>query len=513
MTPSSAAAERAIAGTSVTIQLPTIQPKGVPIDWASSPNLLSAATLSASGTIGRKTFGPIALSAAQHGCQSTVAGLACSVTFSAAAGRNVPLHVSTYAGSNTRTSLATGTTYFNVFANQNNVIKPTMYGIAQNFGIRAQTDTLTQGFAARDQLRVYGIDAAKRPIPSSAIVNPSGVFVGRRLSIEYAGVVDQAPRQHPCCGNIATFTYNGLNAGAETLTVRVKGYPAASTTLDVVSGSTTPATLLTTGALPKSPPADGPLPVIAEFALNASGNVAPARTFIPPVGGSYPAFGEDLQGDFWVAGTHLTNLGTVLGTITLPEFNWNVAADSKGNFYVFSSSATCTIVEYPAGHYGHPKPVREIDLGTCNFPNAGIAVDAKGDVFLSVATSTPQVLEYPPSGSGSLAPIRVIGLSQAPYEGAAIDTDVAGNLYALIYPNLYEFAPGATTGKQLLAGYRISGFAVDDAGDIYADVEASASGPLSLEYFPAGSSSPTQIIEGSKAMLDENGGSIAVPRS
>ncbi len=78
-------------------------------------------------------------------------------------------------------------------------------------------------------------------------------------------------------------------------------------------------------------------------------------------------------------------------------------------------------------------------------------------------------------------------------------TDGSGNLYASVDGALSEYPPNSTTAQSLLASINIASFAVDSAGDIFAEVP----GPdaFQLEEFHAGSNTPSRVIGGSNTQL------------
>jgi hypothetical protein len=521
--PIAASATRASKGVApLTIALPTIQAAGSTIDWSSKPNLLSQATRSISGSIGSRPFGPIALSASQAGCAAATGGLSCAISVHAPAGRAQSLVLWTYATTNgIGKPLATATATLNIYRSQKNYAAPAVYGIARSVGVRARDAVVHQGAWLAEPLLVYGIDAARQTIPSTAVVDGTGAPV-ESVSIKLSGFVNETitgdDGNYSCCGIIPPiFAYDGLALGTETFAAQATGLPARTNTLKALPGPATPlATLITSSSYHATPYY---VSFVGAFASNANGNAAPLRTFVPAAGGQ--AFGEDAEGNFWVGSTHYSNAGKVLGTVALPAQTSAVARDKAGNLYALSTDpAHCAAYEYRAGRYGHPAPIREIDFSNCD--SANLTVDDAGNVYISIDSQTygqpnAEIFEYAArSGSGTVAPMRTITSPSTGYNAfSGLATDAAGNLYALYVGStpsqLLEFAPGSTTGTPLLAGVSVQSFAVDDAGGIYARVY-SAPGTGSLDYFPPGSSTPAQVIVGSATQLYDVG-AVVVPRT
>jgi hypothetical protein len=503
----------------LTITLPAIQPANARVDWASGPNLLSAATRSVAGTVGTHAFGPVALSASQTGCEATSGGLGCTFSIRVAPGDDQRLQLQTYASKNgTGPALATATLTLNVRAGAERFAAPHVYGIARHIAAGPLEATVHQGTWQPVPIVVYGVDAAKAPIPSAAIVDSSDARIESVAAVTLAGFVnatlkgsDDAPIA--CCGvTDRTFSYDGLHAGRETFTVKTPGLTAISTTLRALRGSSALATIVTGSSYANS---STDVNFVEQYLSNANGNAAPVRSFVAQNGNNRP-FGEDEQGNFWVGGTHFSNTGATLGTVALPAQTNGLARDGAGNLY---AATHCSIFEYAAGAYGTPTPIRRILYPNCTI-GSQLAIDGDGNIFVSIdgsAGAPAGIVEFAAhAGSGITAPIRTI---VAPFGGGhdivGLDADAAGNLYALDVngstTNLLQFAPGATVGKALLPGVSIQTFAVDDGGGIYARVYgATESG--SLEYFPPGSNAPVQIISGSNTQLFAVG-AIAVPRT
>jgi hypothetical protein len=324
-----------------------------------------------------------------------------------------------------------------------------------------------------------------------------------------------------CCGiSPVSFPYNGIHTGSETLTITATGYahnyPGK---LTITAGSSAPATLLAINY---------PQGQVNQYSASANGNVAPVRAVLvgPRLVG---CLCEDLQGNFWLGTTQFSNVNAVLGSVVLQDAEFLAAVDSNGNLY---GEEACGTLMYPPG-FGTSFPIREIDFAWCPSQpaGAGIAVDASGDLFagsLATATSPAHIYEYPPAGSGSIQPTRAISMPAAgAYSGfLTLDTDAAGNLYGLYVSmpppgnpqiQLWEFAPGATTGQQLLSGVPLDrGLAVDDQGDVFVSVSPQSS-QGAIEEFAPGSSTPEVVIQGSNTQLTigyrGSIGPIAIPRT
>jgi hypothetical protein len=316
-----------------------------------------------------------------------------------------------------------------------------------------------------------------------------------------------------CCGFVSTFNYNGIATGTETIrTMSEVSYNPSTTKVTVQPGSSQLATVLVN--------ASGQSAFLnLQFASGTYGDPAPVRAL--ELGGSM--YGEDTSGNYWVWTTHYSNTGAVLGTITIPQstaepdpaYYQPAARDQQGHIYAINNS-NCAFEEFPANTYGKVSPIRNVTCpGRLFVPPA---FDDAGNVYIAPSNTSAMILEYPPTGSGNVPPIRTITMSN-PDGGSfgALGCDASGNLYALLsgYPNrLYEFAPGSTTGQQILTGVPITTFAVDDAGDISVlyQVYAGTLAPASLEFFAAGSSTPLGTISGSTSQLIGEMESIVVPR-
>lgn len=503
--------------TMLAVALPAIHPARSPIDWASKPNLLSSATRSISGSIGTRKFGPIVLSPSQPFCQIDGPGLACTLEISAVPGPAQKLHLVTYATSNGKGPvLAVGTSTLSVHRGRNNV-EPVLFGLAQHIAVRPQADVVRQGSWQPEPLVIYGIDAAKATIPAVSVLNRHGAATVDAVTVRLSGFLNataRAPSGEPltCCGIAGpVFAYDGLHTGRETFTARAPGYPSYSTHLTVLPGSSVPATIVLASTYADDP-GSSYIDFVEQFAANASGNAMPVRSFVPPASGKLG--GEDSDGNVWIGGTHLSNTGSVLGRVAVPEHTESVAVDGAGNFY---AASPCAVNEYPAGRYGSPDPIRHIDFPNCN-ANDDLAVDKSGNIFISfpaaLASQTSEIHEYAAgSSSGILKPVRKIFSGDGTF--IALDTDGYGNLYALnvatLAYELLKFAPGSSAGQVLLTD-SIGAFAVDDRGGIYASVSSGSPTTASLEYFPPGAHTPAQIISGSATRMS-GVSKIVVPRT
>jgi hypothetical protein len=514
---SSNASKVAHGASTLTIALPAIEPSGVPYPWtATAPPLwLSPSTASISGTVGKRRFGPIPLGKGASACATPAPGipLQCSITVSAPRGPNVSLTMTTYASATSTKPLASGSQRVQIFPGSNDVTA-TIAGIAQKIVSRLMPDSLRQGQYSNHPLVAYGVDAAGQIIPGQ-IAN------GAAIDVHLSGLVDQNINQTCddynycnqlyCCGVVTLFAYNGLATGTETFkTTSTIGYNSTSTRVVVRPGNTQFATLLAgtdsqTGYLN------------LQFAMGSSGNAAPVRSIGLLPATAQELYGEDSAGDYWAWTSHYSNTGSVLGTISVPSPLQPVAADRQGHIYATSEEA-CGFTEFPANTYGKLSPIRKV---TCSGERVSHPVfDGAGDVFVSLpyANGAATILEYPPTGSGTLPPSRTISIPNSGYSAfQAMACDGSGNLYALLYDGaapekLLEFAPGATTGQQILAGVPISTFTVDDAGDIFAATQTSQSAPVAIEEFPPGSSTPSMVITGPKTQLTDGIEQLVVPQ-
>jgi hypothetical protein len=504
--------------TMLAIALPPIHSERAPIDWASRPHLLSSATRSVSGSIGTRKFGPIPLSPSQPFCQSDGTGLICTLGISAVPGPAQKLQLATYATADGKGPvLAAGASTLAVHRGRNDVAFA-LFGLAQQIAVRPQSDVVRQGSWQPEPLVIYGIDAANATIPAVSVLNRRGTASVDAVTITLSGFLNataRTPSGEPlaCCGIAGpVFAYDGLRAGRETFTARAAGYASYSTHLTVLPGSNAPATIASTYA---DDPSSSYIDFVEQFSANAAGNAMPVRSFVPPASGKLG--GEDSEGNLWIGGTHLSNTGSVLGRVAVPERTENVAVDGAGNLY---AASPCGVYEYPAGRYGAPQPIRHIDFPDCNAED-DLAVDKNGDIFISFpgasSSQASEIFEYAAGSScGIVKPVRRIAAPAASSSTfIGLDTDAAGNLYALnvatLAYQLLKFAPGSTAGQVLLTD-SMGAFAVDDRGGIYASVSSGSPSTASLEYFPPGTHAPAQIISGSATRMS-GVSKIVVPRS
>jgi hypothetical protein len=514
--PSASVARAPHGSATLTISLPPIQPVNQPYPWASStapPSRLSAATASISGVLGGRQFGPIALGSGTAACPNASPNtpLQCSITLPTALGSNVSLSLTTHAASSVSAlALATGSQRVHVYAGTNYKVV-SLLGIAQKVATRLMPSNLRAGRYASVPIVVYGIDAGGTAIPGQ-IANPA------QVSVRLSGFVNENFSQNcyldecepiVCCGVISAFDYDGLATGRETIrTTSTINYNPVTSYVTVKPGNQQLATLLvginsSTGSF-----------LTSQFVSSAAGNVAPVRTVQVPS----PLFGEDAQGNYWAGSTHYSNQGTVLGSVKLASNAQPVAIDARGHLY---SSSDCGFSEYPAHRYGVLRPIRSV---ACSGARSGYpVVDDAGNVYVTLeyANAAATILEYGPNGgSGDVPPIRTIATPYATYATyVGLGFDARENLYAVldggapyVGQRMFEFAPGATTGQQILPNIRMLAFTVDAAGDIYAAVQTAEGAPVTLEEFPPGSTTPSRVVAGPKTGLTDGVYPILVPR-
>jgi hypothetical protein len=526
----------AVAGTTGTLvlTLPPIAKAGAVVPWLQSPALLSAATQSVTLTVNKAAAGTFALSTSSPGCATTAAGLVCKVTATVASGQDA-IALTTHAGSaGSGAALATNSFKRHIYPNQQNLYSVPMTGIAQKLGILLLGGKVRQGHWAAVRIVAVGIDGAQNVIPSTSVVGPNGAGLPT-VTVSYAGfLTGQLMNGEPydptasfaCCGVLAAaFPYDGVQTGSEKFTLEAQGYRPASTTLRVVPGNTIAAMLVTTSYDSSRNPLFGAT-YVAQFALNAHGNVAPARAFVPPYVNGTNVFGEDASGNYWAGATHYSNLGATLGTLTLPSNQRPFGRDASGNIYTLFATNTghCSIFEYRGNVYGKSAPIRQVNY---HCADSVPAVDGNGDILVSNSAYSPGVpatiAEYAEgSGSGSVAPSRTIKLA-APsastyYQIFTMDCDASGNVYVGIdqvfngtSQIVVKIASGLTNPVTVLSNVPVQFLAVDDGGTIYARTWVSDS-LNAIQVFPPGSTTPTQTITGTSSELD-GVEPIAVPRA
>lgn len=228
-------------------------------------------------------------------------------------------------------------------------------------------------------------------------------------------------------------------------------------------------------------------PGVAEFRRNANGNQKPVRTT------SFrdillSLFGADDSNNFWALfhkrntsepatlyAVHFSATFGVLGTVNVDSLD-SMTVDSKGNVYAVVDGNT--IVEYAAGSYGRKK-LREIDMTQCCLTSTPqLAVDGSGNLYASAYPSTTnegfEIAEWARKDSGSVLPERTIPAGSA--VPTQIVADAAGDLYLAFgsqygpADGIWRWAAGGTTPQWLLPGLPFKAFALDSAGNIYAEV-------------------------------------------
>ena len=336
----------------VTLTLPAVVPAGRSIDWASKPNLLSSATRSVSGSLGRHAFGPIALRPSQHGCRAASAGLVCTIALSARAGQNQHLRIATYATTNgTGAVLAAATVSLDLVAGRNDV-QPPVYGLAQRIAVRPSSNLVHQGSWQPTQLVIYGIDAAKAPIPSVTVLNQTGSAQVGDVAVTLSGFLNasvNAPDGTPlaCCGIAGPiFAYDGLAYGPRNLhraSLRLSAFfdaPDGTAGFERAGDDRGRQHLRRFVDL-------GFIDFTEEFASNARGNAAPVRAFIPAADGKLAA--EDAQAPAKVPPVKPSDRSR------FPRTRKPLRSIARG---ISFAATRCSVYEYPAGCYGKLQPPR-----------------------------------------------------------------------------------------------------------------------------------------------------------
>lgn len=264
---------------------------------------------------------------------------------------------------------------------------------------------------------------------------------------------------------------------------------------------------------------------VGEFRRSANGNVKPVRTiaFADTV---VSLFGADSSNNFWVLfrqrgtydpptlyATRFSQTFRALGTLSASELS-SVSVDKRGNLYAVVDN---TIVEYAAGTYGK-KTLRTIPIYNLD-TTPQLAVDGAGNLYASgypgtYVSSQYQIAEWGRKASGSVKPKREIPTGSA--APSALLADAAGDVYATFGAGTYSFAngvwewpAGSTTPQWLLPGLPVKAFALDSAGNVYADVPTIENN-FAIEVFSA-ARTPVATISGTRTRLGYPTGIAVTP--
>jgi hypothetical protein len=508
------------SGTLVVV-LPAIVPAApLPTPPPVGTYLLSSGTRTISGTFGKVTFGPLDISAGSKNCQAAAGGRTCTIQVPVPAGTS-DLRLLTYGAQASFGPLALmGKTRVLIRPGVLNYAPPLRwFGIAHKVKITATPRTLTQFKPSQSILTIYGIDGSEAPIPESGLVDASSA------GFSTTTVATGAYKQSPDVKNFTpfTWTYDGRFAGTETFTttgyVRKKAVATASVTLTITPGNSSSIgqILAASVAFPGSSDVS-----IVEFTNAALGNVDPLRN----VQGVAAPYGMQSDGSFWMLTNRYDTIGDVLGRIAPPkpgQVATASAVDAAQNEYVAYEPANdnaCSqdlhIYVFAANSYGKTT-TRDIQ-STLGCSASDLTVDGAGVMYAYIPPSfygkaAGTVYEFAPNTSGNVPPERTIpDIFLANLVG-----DKAGNLYALYSAtasgtpsNLVVFAPGATTWKPVLPGVTVSAFTLDSKGNIYAEVPVSSTA-FQVEVFPAGSTTASRVIGGSKTTLTIPAGIAVLP--
>jgi hypothetical protein len=175
-------------------------------------------------------------------------------------------------------------------------------------------------------------------------------------------------------------------------------------------------------------------------------------------------------------GANPKELGTITDAIDEPE---RLFVDASNNLWV-TNLGNDSITEYARGA---TSPSTTITDGVST--PTGLTVDSEGTVYCAnVGNNT--VTEYP---KGQTTPSLTISMTDTP---EYLATDSSDNLYASTGLGVWEFPSGSTTGSELNLTIGSPGaIEVDKSGDIILVDDSSA---LSIDVFPLGQSTPSQVI-------------------
>ncbi len=217
----------------------------------------------------------------------------------------------------------------------------------------------------------------------------------------------------------------------------------------------------------------------------------PGTTYLPASTVYVIGSGDPVTVQYYPIATS-SGTATPASTLSLPTgFEAaSVAIDVHGQIYVggnYVSPYQWAILIYPANSTGSATPSRTILLSITSLPS-DMAIDASGLLYVATSTGVPvgdtvSVNVYSATASGSATALRTIQVTNATFlSGFAADD--AGDVYvagtfttapSVSSAGLAVFSPtasGAATPTRLIlpSGGSVSGIATDNAGDIYTEI-------------------------------------------
>jgi len=426
------------------------------------PRYVSASTKSAAVTV--SAAGAAASAPAIIGCSAS----ACSGTVSAPAGSDTFL-VKLYDGANgTGNLLSTGSVTQTIALDAANHVSVTFDGVVASLGLGLAPARVPSGTPASVTVAVSARDADGNTIVGSGrYVDASGAPLDVALSdSDASGATKLSTKSASVPATPVTLTYDGASGIASaTIGASAHGVTPVSAVLTIAAAAAAAHLYVANG--------DGNS--ITVYALNASGNAAPARTIAG-------------------ASTHLA-------------FPQGLAFDAAGNLLVAEGEGLDAEIDaFSPTANGDAAPLYTIVPGESSAFGFGLAVAPDGELAEAICGScgfvgSPDAVQRYALGKNVASPTtKLAGGSTGLAFPYGLAFDASGTLY--VADNLTNaigvFPPGSAgdvAPSRTIAGGAVkspTGLAVDASGELFASIATGTSAAILV--FPKGGSSPARTI-------------------